>query len=195
MTTKPFAQIRGSRTLKLAAASSALAATAAIGGLSVSASAHDATTTDTTAYDAAQEPVTTTHPCFEDTSEDPADEYASEHSDDSEHENNQGGSPTGLAHSQRWHAAAAHESQPPTFAANGSTDETSTSSDDSSESSDDQSDDSSEDQSGSEHADDSEHSDDSEQADHGDEHGDHYGDHEGDQEGDHGGDQGGEHDD
>jgi hypothetical protein len=121
--TSKFARVRGAKTLKIAAASSALAATAAIGGLSVSASAHTQSTEDSATYAAEQGPITGTRQCIEDTSEDVADQYESDRSDDEvapTHANHKGGSPTGRAHSQRWHATAAHEGRPPSFAGNDS---------------------------------------------------------------------------
>lgn len=189
-----FANVRGGRTLRIAAAGSALAATAAIGGLSVAASADPAPSDEAVTVDYG--PVTGTDQSIDDSSDDLADD------NEATPDSNAGGSPTGLEHSQRWHAAAAHASQPPSFAASDSSDETSTSSDDSTESedstepqdstesSDDQSDDSTE------HADDQgedstdESSDDSTDQSQSDDSGDDSGDQYGDQ-----GDDGGEHDD
>ncbi len=139
-----FARVRGGRTLRIAAAGSALAATAAIGGLSVAAaSAEPAPSDETTALDYG--PVTGTNQSIDDTSRDLADDNETAPADDSTddstdgpaaQQSNAGGSPTGLAHTQRWHAAAAQESQPPAFAGSGATDQ----SDDQAEQSGDQAD-------------------------------------------------------
>ena len=200
MTSQRFAHVRGARTLKVAAAGSVLAATAAVGGINVAASAHTVSTQDETTYAAEQEPVTGTRQCIDDGSENLADQYESDPSVVGEHADNKGGSPTGLEHSQRWHAVVAHQGQPPSFAGNDSTDQTSTSGDDSTDQSGgstEQSDEPSGD-SGDEHSGDSgdEHSGDSqEQSDQGDQQqGDHYGDQGGDG-GDQQGDGGGQHDD
>ena len=97
MTHQDLARTLRGRTLRVAAAGSAIAAAAALGGLSATASAHPAPDSGITAYDEA--PVTGTDQTIEEGAQGRGDDAWSAPT---------GGSVTGLAHSQRWHAAAAH---------------------------------------------------------------------------------------